>query len=469
MSISDDLALLTPGSVFVNKKGRVAKLLFVTNTSLLTTAPEHIQAEHPVQIVYANEDGEVFNRDLDDFIAKYKFYNVDPELEARLDNLLVFSEDDPALEVAAEQDLTVSKHSVVDDVQVNDPMWAPTQTNKIVADALTVGDDEEEDGLSLLPPQHEEDNSIKIATPAANLRVVFNTLSGSLVGSGVPAKLSQSLVAYGQEPDITQSLIIHRLTFALDNSLTMEVLQDLFRPREDENDPRHTIDVFDVQTAYSSDSIVWTSYIGVFPDYNKGGLYATVMVGTDEVRAEPTAEAQTQTFDTLYGGEYQQDGTPIVATMDVSQLQQHGHQIRLSEEGLQGVSIQTNPDGLISQNQDQRQMVSLELPEGMTQEQLAAFIQDFQSRTMVDGSSSGGEDYQAQPEDYQSRPLTQLTVGNADYKPTPEDLAKIAEQFQTQQLEQNSTQQNPHTQGIHIHPSIDQLFNQLPGDVPGAL
>src|SRR5271156_6411217 len=99
MSISDDLALLTPGAVFLNKVGRIAKILFLSNTSLLTTAKASILEEHPVQVVYANELGEVFNRKLDDFVKKYKFYNVDPELESRLENLFVFSEEDPALTV----------------------------------------------------------------------------------------------------------------------------------------------------------------------------------------------------------------------------------------------------------------------------------------------------------------------------------------------------------------------------------
>jgi hypothetical protein len=454
MSISDDLAMLTSGSVFVNKKGRVAKLLWVTNVSLLTTAPEHVQAAHPVQVVYADDEGEVFNRDLDDFVKRYKFYNVDPELEARLDNLLVFSEDEqsPDADEEAETPLgltasqiglvgaktgrisgselhavNIAKRSIVDDVAASDAMWAPAQTNKIVADALTVGD--EEDGLLLPPQQDEEDrNAIAERDVSTAVRVLFNTLSGSLVGSNVPDRLTNALVAYGQEPDITQSLIIHRLTFALDQELTIEALQNLFRPRENENDTRHTIDIFEVQTAYASESIVWTSYLGVFPDYNKGGLYATVMIGTDEVRAEaavelpaiaqaeqsePRGEVQTQTFDGLYG-QGQQDGTPIVAALDASQTPAHlqpGY--AMTEEGKHGVHVQINPNAVPSQN---------------------------------------GLNVQAA-----------VDSGTAE---TAKDEATL---FQAQQLQQNSTQPNPHTQGIHIHPSIDQLFQQPGADTPGAL
>jgi hypothetical protein len=456
MSISDDLALLTPGSTFVNKKGRVAKLLWVTNVSLLTTADEATQNNHPVQVVYANEDNEVFNRELDDFIKRYRFYNVDPELESRLDNLLVFSEDDhvpdeddtgPLGATASQIGLVnarktgrisgselhagnIAKRSVVDDVPATDAMWAPTQTNKIVADALTVGDEEE--GLLLPPQQADVDAEANAARDLSTaVRVVFNTLSGSLVGTSVPDRLSNALVAYGQEPDITQSLIIHRLTFALDEELTIEALQNLFRPRETEGDTRHTIDVFDVQTAYASDVIVWTSYIGVFPDYNRGGLYATVMVGTDEVRALPaeveqveeqltefvgqenTQEVRDAIVDTL-SGQGQQDGTPIVAAIDVTQTPAHlqpGY--AMTEEGKRGVQVQISPNAVPSQN---------------------------------------GLNVQAA-----------VDSGTAE---TAKDEATL---FQAKQLQQNSTQPNPHTQGIHIHPSIDQLFQQPGADTPGAL
>jgi hypothetical protein len=323
MSISDSLAMLTPGSTFVNKKGRTAKLLFVTNTSL----PAHVIESYPPQVIYANENAEIFNRDLDDFIKKYKFYNVDPELESRLDNLLIFSENDPTMDLAAEQDdedllsLPASQIGLTNSGRTQDAVPQAPQTMKIVADALVVEDEEE--GL-LLPPQAGDDevipNATKLRAMSAALQVKFNTLSGSLVNSQLPARLSHALVAYGQEPEITQSLIIHRLTFALDSELTLEVLQNLFRPAEDDSDTRHTIDVFEVQTAFSSERIIWTSYLGVFPDFNKNGLYATVMVGTDEfpsIQEEPRAEAQAQTFNTLYG-EGQQDGITIVGTLETT-------------------------------------------------------------------------------------------------------------------------------------------------------
>lgn len=439
-SISEALDFLTPGSVFVNKKGRVAKLLFLTNTSLVATAPEHIQKEHPVQVVYANEDGEVFNRDLDDFISKYKFYNVDPDLEARLDNLLIFTEDDPAHEALADQEdakwlekanaarkegfaskadvdaLTsraglenVNKSSVVDTVPASDPMWTPTQTNKIVADALSVGDDDDEDDGLLLPPQYaaEEQNSqenLRASTAAVSL--TFSTHSGLEFMTGVRAKLSSALVAYGQEPDITQGLIIHRLTFALDNELTISLLQDLFRPREDEHDPRFTIDVFDVRTAHSIDSIVWTSYIGVFPDYNKSGLYATVMVGTDEVRAMINPEVENSLSESI--------------------------SVEFTE------TVQTVVDALSQIPVETPTSVDVDANENTTPPQ---------NPNIVD------------------RSMIHVEVGNSEYVPTPKDISDLTQRFQNASIPDVSQQ----AQGIHIHPSIDQLFTKPDTDVPGAL
>jgi len=430
MSIADALSLMTPGAVFVNKNGRTAKLLFVTNTSLLTTASQDVQDEHPMQVVYANDDNEVFSRVLEDFIKRYKFYNVDAELESRLENLFVFSENDPAHEaIAAEVDdeeddqgdtrafPTVATVTTGRTSTVAADSYAGTQTNKIVADALRVsGEQALEDAMSYLPPEQE----LKIADqrfldkhkPSAVV-VKFSTMSGDASMLPVCERLSQALVAYTQAPDISQRILVHRLTFALSSDLTIAMLADMFRPNEDGEDQRSTMDVFEVRTAYSVESTMWTSYLGVFPEYVTTGLYAAVMIGTDEFRdvaeevEEPEAEADEQSgteapeqeysqmhdeadagnpgIDLLYGSG-QPDGTPIVQTMmDVSQLPAHlhgGH--AMTQEGMQGVFIQTNPDNLISQNDApvadaSNKVYTLEEVSKLDPQQLLALVQSFQT------------------------------------------------------------------------------------------
>src|SRR5882762_9273060 len=90
----DNLELLTAGSVWVRNKGKKSgearKVLFVTNTSL----PERAQEQHPPQVIYADDDGNMYNRDVADFFEQYSFFNIDPELESKIENLFVFSESD---------------------------------------------------------------------------------------------------------------------------------------------------------------------------------------------------------------------------------------------------------------------------------------------------------------------------------------------------------------------------------------
>jgi len=136
------------------------------------------------------------------------------------------------------------------------------------------------------------------------------------------------------------------------------------------------------------------------------------MIGTDEFRdvaeevEEPEAEADEQSgteapeqeysqmhdeadagnpgIDLLYGSG-QPDGTPIVQTMDVSELPAHLHDgYAMTQEGMQGVFIQTNPDNLINQNaapvaDAPHKMVSLEEISKLDPQQLLALVQAFQT------------------------------------------------------------------------------------------
>src|SRR6185437_4225897 len=84
------LSLLTPGSVWLKQDGKQVKVLWITNTTLSAKQ----QAMAPIQIVYSNEDGNVYSRTVESFLKVHQFWNVDPELENKLENLIVFNEED---------------------------------------------------------------------------------------------------------------------------------------------------------------------------------------------------------------------------------------------------------------------------------------------------------------------------------------------------------------------------------------
>src|SRR5882672_9962843 len=211
-NISNMLSLLTPGAVFLNEKGRTVKFLMLTNTDL----PAKVQVKHPPQVVYADDEGNFYNRDVDNFLEYYKFYNVDPELESRLDNLLVFNADDSdeiTEEVVDEDDgllvATDTYTSVVGKLLTEGTVTGRTssatpapsnvpQATKILATALAV---ETEDDL-LLPPEQ-----VTATKKQSTLKVEFSTLSSTERTAPLsvePSQLTDSLVAYSQYPDISQ-------------------------------------------------------------------------------------------------------------------------------------------------------------------------------------------------------------------------------------------------------------------------
>jgi len=314
-------------------------------------------------------------------------------------------------------------------------------------------------------------------------------MSGDASMLPVCESLSQALVAYTQAPDISQRILVHRLTFALSADLTIAMLADMFRPNEDGEDQRSTMDVFEVRTADSVESTMWTSYLGVFPEYVTTGLYAAVMIGTDEFRdaveevEDEGTEAPEQEYsqmqdeadtgnpgiDLLYGSG-QPDGTPIVQTMDVYEVPAHlkdGY--AMTQEGMQGVFIQTNPDNLISQNDApvadaSNKVYTLEEVSKLDPQQLLALVQSFQQAEVQQAPSVSA---QLTPEQLAALDNGQgysLNVGNGL---TPQQLETFKTQFQ-----QAADMQQPrglrNADSLVIDPSSAQLFAPR-GDIPGAL
>lgn len=269
MSVAETLDLLTPGTVWLRRDGSQAKFLFVTNTAL---SPK-TQVAHPPQVIYSDSKGNIFNRDIDDFFRVYTFLNVDAELEKKIENLFVFNEAD---------------YETVNDPEDDEPVVAPADENVSVPPSIKVPESDTEETLaeSLLrdltnekeKTEGEESALTAIFGIGANEALVNPTLT--------PADLAAALALYSQEPNKVYNLTQHRLLFKLSDKVTIANLVEAFHPSSE----RNTVDWFAIKTAITSDTIVWDSWIGVYPEFSAHGLYASVLIGSSEnpVDEEPT-------------------------------------------------------------------------------------------------------------------------------------------------------------------------------------
>jgi hypothetical protein len=247
MSASENLELLTPGTVWLRRDGSSVKFLFLTNQNLTAAT----QQKHPPQIIYADKQGNIFNRKVDDFFSTYQFLNVDGELEKKLENLFVFNAED---------------YSAVED-PADEPQLLPVQPEpELVPHEETLAD-------SLL-------RELTAANDERALTVAFGISDHESLKTPklTAADLSEAVAVYSQEPNKTYNLTQHRLLFKLSDKITVANLVEVFHPSSDIN----TVDWFAIKTALGSDTIVWDSWIGVYPEYSAQGLYASVLVGSTE-------------------------------------------------------------------------------------------------------------------------------------------------------------------------------------------
>jgi hypothetical protein len=261
----NQLEFLTPGSVWTRKDGRTAKFLFVSNDKLKAKT----QLKHPPQIIYSDPDGNVFNRDVDDFLESYSFYNVDDVLERKLESLFVFTEDDYE-ESDEETDGEETAEESDEETDGVDILGIGAQST--LADQLA-------DELADSDSDIELRSSVKKSTKSGvQVGFAFAEEEG-LTDSPLTAQdLTDALVVYSQDPNENYSLTQHRLMFELSDKITLKTLRDAFAPSETAS----TVDAFEVRTALESTIVYWTSFIGVYPEYSTNGLFASVLVGTDE-------------------------------------------------------------------------------------------------------------------------------------------------------------------------------------------
>jgi hypothetical protein len=260
MTLDEVKDLLTPASVWLRRDGAQVKALFLTNQTLTKAQQE----KYPPQVVYADADGNVLSRDLTSFASLYTFLNVDPDLEKRLANLIVFK----------------------------------------ATDFLTVDDPEDDEEVSLA----EEEKPVAKEKPAVQVREKAKLSDeGEIVNASARAlhvdfklsanegysnpklsakELSAACKIYTRQPDEHYKMMVHRLSFELSDTITIDALKEAFHPSNTVN----TVDVFRVRTQHDKEVFVWDSWIGVFPEYSISSLYATVYVGTSDISPVDTEE-----------------------------------------------------------------------------------------------------------------------------------------------------------------------------------
>ena len=191
-----DLSLITPGAVFHRKNGKKRFVLFLTNTSV----PVQDSDKYPPRVVFANEENQVFCVSAENFIKNCKFYNVEPVLEERLNNLLAFIEP----EANEDEDLAFT---------LGDDSGFPS----LEADEQPAEASAEDEGASVA-----EDETAAVETAASALvendpqYLITFAATGNPSGIGIPAELlSEMVVAYDQEPNLGQGAHFHKITFQL--------------------------------------------------------------------------------------------------------------------------------------------------------------------------------------------------------------------------------------------------------------
>lgn len=254
--MSSVLDLLTPGSVWIKLHGKLAnsyiKVLFVTNQDLKPL----LHAKYPPQVIYANESGKILSRDIDSFIEQFQFYNVDPELEQRLVNLL----NDSVIDQEEQLDTNIPNYGISTDKSFVDQYLDDLSVNKT-------------------------NNTTKEEISASFIFISDDSLPA--ISNDI---LTECFVGFAQEPTQMYDKIQIKLTFALntEKGLTLDSLYKVFCPQEDNN----TVDAFVIKTPYETIMPTWNLFVSVNPSYTTNGLFGIVILTNDS--EDKPIEVETQ-------------------------------------------------------------------------------------------------------------------------------------------------------------------------------
>lgn len=222
-----DMELLTAGSVWTSESGKQSRVLHVTNQHF----PEKIKRVYPVQVIYADEADRVNSVPLEDFLAKREFYNVDPGLESRLENLLAISEIDEQedFELGDEENLLV-----LEEEEVNPFTGEPTTTVQ----------------------------AVETVTDTTAYAVEFSSEGTGLPEVITPHDLARATQGYVQTPLIDKNQTQHTLLVSTDAGINADTLNRSFNPGQAEVNAIYTFKV------YTDDGVIdvdWDTFVGVFP------------------------------------------------------------------------------------------------------------------------------------------------------------------------------------------------------------
>lgn len=298
-----DLDLLTPGSVWHNtKNGKTSRVLCITNASI----PEKLKESYPQQVVYLDEEGNFLSVNVDSFISKRSFYNVDPALEAAMSNLSTFFEDGPS-----DEDVENLLNGEAED---EGSLLVVDDSDEDTEDTEEGNDGQAEDEVSYVTEQPAVDNPLITYIPAEEgMRTVIEA-----------SVLAVNTISYDQSPMLGSDAdqIMHSLIIASTSSFTKAELTACFK--QDSLVGGYTPFIFQV-----GDQLVdWDMFAGVYSVMYLGApAYKVVLLGSpnalDETDAddsvfdlgEPSPGQLTQEVDAIPAG------TPVSITVAAPQQQ----------------------------------------------------------------------------------------------------------------------------------------------------
>ena len=253
--MSDLLAKLAPASVWVRKDGSLNTVLFISNETLT----EKVQAKFPPQVVYVDDSANIFTRSVEDFLTDRIFYNLNGELESRLEALFQLDEDS-----LGEADLLLEDDDVLQVEDSGESAETPEWQEEVLA-----GLDTEE-------------------TPVAYVLPVSYSTSNTADVPFSLERLSELTASYTQEPSVADKTIYHKLYIQATAGLTKDILHSLFTVNGG-----FTLIPTVTAPAYSNTSleIDWDTFLGIYVQVYEDVTYFIVVLGTPLV-AETVASSE---------------------------------------------------------------------------------------------------------------------------------------------------------------------------------
>jgi hypothetical protein len=262
-----DQQFLEPGHVFTRKDGSSSRILFVTNQSL----PVAARKKFPPQVVYADENDNILSRDIPGFLESREFYNVDPELETKLRNLLVA---EGATLPEDKLDLDDDSLLVVDSVDELDSMLSTT-------DSDDAGEEEPEDEPAIIGAAVAADFPDEVEEEAST-PVTFVAVNAGLPTALTAEQLAGATASYQQQQNHATGNIEHVLFVRVGDGITKESLDRSFNPLyQDES----TLYAPQIRMEGKTITFDWDILVGIYPAVFFDSEMYRVILATDPTQS----------------------------------------------------------------------------------------------------------------------------------------------------------------------------------------